>query len=162
LGWTGAHPLTKIGTTMDGSRDPGSGLFNRSELPQSLGAEPAPLAPIAGRDGAHEAPRTRAASVPRLAVAAKPSTGSGLIDLDEVARSLEKGAGSSSPAPAAAVAAPAADRLVAQSSAPPVSIAMDASDSEPLPVAAPQRNLLLASIALLAVVASLLGYLALA
>jgi hypothetical protein len=156
--WAGrpCTPGTKIGTTMDVSRDPGSGLFNRSELPQSYGTERAPLAPIAGRDAADEAPRARASSVPRLAVAAKASTGSGLIDLDEVARSLEqKRAGGSDAAPA-----PVARAAVAAAASVPVATA--SADSEPLPVAPAQRGLLLASIALLVVVASLLGYLALA
>lgn len=162
LGWTAAHPLTKIVTTMDGSRDPGSGLFNRSELPQSYGTERAPLAPIAGAATAEEAPRARAGSVPRLAVAAKASTGSGLIDLDEVARSLEKSAGDSDSAgqAAAAESGPAIGTPAPVVAATPVSTA--AADSQSLPVDKHHRGLLLASIGLLVIVAGMLGYLAIA
>jgi hypothetical protein len=161
LGWTAAQPVTKIGTTMDVSRDPGSGLFNRNELPQSYGTDRAPLAPIAGREVGLEAPRARAASVPRLAVAAKASTGSGLIDLDEVARSLENRTPGS---PAASISATAglAASVSASASSSGVPALAAAADSDSLPVVAPQRNLLLASIALLTVVAGLLGYLAIA
>lgn len=147
---------------MDGSRDSVSGLFNRSELPQSYGTERAPLAPIAGQDAELQAPRTRAASVPRLAVAAKASQGSsGLIDLDEVARSLEERRTTD---PTDADAAATATSAAASASVPAGSISTTApaSDSEPLAVAPQQRGLLLASIALLTVVAGLLGYLALA
>lgn len=151
---------------MDGGRDPGSGLFKFSELPQSYGLERDPLAPIAVSDPAARA-RVGTGKVARLAVTPQASNGSGLIDLDAVARSLEAGdsgdavatTGSATPQPSFGAGGLALGAVRVDTAAPS---AAPSADSEPIAAPPQSRGLLVATIGLLAVVAGLLGYLALA
>lgn len=124
-------------------------IFVRSELPQPSSAVPFRLRPIVPAHGPDPEVRLRQITPARLAVQAKASAGSGLIDLDEVGRALVQ-------EPAARPAG-TRERLVVTSPMPTIPLV-------PRPVAAeaaaPQRGLLLASLALLAILVALLGFLA--
>jgi hypothetical protein len=128
-------------------------LFHRQELPEGKRIDRAPLDPIPtdGR-GDPSASRPRADSTPRLAVLAKPSNaGSGLIDLDDIARDLEE---HKAQAPDAEASSP---REAAERRSPS---AESAASAHRLPTRDGQRTVLLVSLALLVVAAGLLAYLA--
>ncbi len=124
-------------------------IFVRTELPQPTSATPTSLRPIVPLDAPDRAARIRQITPARLAIAAKASAGSGLIDLDEVARALLQ-------APPADVSPPVRERLVGptRQPIPPVVAAADP------PEAAKSRALVLMTVALLAALAAMLTFVA--
>lgn len=122
-------------------------IFVRPELPQPSSAAPFRLRPIVPSTRPDPAVRLRQITPARLAVEAKASAGSGLIDLDEVARALVQ----DSRAPSS----PARDRLLAATPFPEGVVTTPV-----VQAASSQRALLRASLALLAVLAALLAFLA--
>jgi hypothetical protein len=113
-------------------------IFIRNELPLPRTTPPPLLRPIVASAPREVPPRKRQSTPARLAVQAEPSTGSGLIDLDAVARELDR-----------------APRLVS----PMRLIAPPRPPAEP--TRAP-RTLLLGSVVLLGTLVTMLGWLALA
>lgn len=122
-------------------------IFVRNELPQPSSAVPFRLRPIIAANGPDPSVRLRQITPARLAVQAKASAGSGLIDLDEVGRALVQ----EPPARPAGTR----ERLVVASPAPLLPVV-----TRPVADASPQRGLLLTSLALLAILVGLLGFLA--
>lgn len=123
-------------------------IFVRSELPQPSSAHPFRLRPIATVPKTDPAARLRQITPARLALQVEESAGSGLIDLDEVARALVQEPGE----PAVAVR----ERLVATSPTP----LLAADPARPHATASRPRGLLVATVVLLTVLTALLAVLA--